>query len=188
LKYLNVYNACYLLTDATHFNAVQLVERIQSYIAANLKMMLEVRMLEDLDPWIMRQLCEYIRGAQMEKSFVSRSNSLANEALQKHAEWLALQDIPVVLEPVDRPQIHRDSPKLSPPSPTKPHRIVGLSSPAGPVTRNVTDFGQSGDELFAMDEVLSPDRPIPAVTEPSVPAAVWKRPPSTPRYADSSPI
>jgi len=88
-------------------------------------------MLEDLDPWIMRQLCEYIRGAQMEKSFVSRSNSLANEALQKHAEWLALQDMPVVLEPVDRAQIHRDSPKLSPPSPTKPHRIVSLSSPAG---------------------------------------------------------
>jgi len=50
LKYLNAYNACYLLTDATHFNAVHLVERIHSYIAANLKMMMEGRMLEDLDP------------------------------------------------------------------------------------------------------------------------------------------
>jgi hypothetical protein len=179
LKYLNPYNACYLLTDAMHFNAVHLVERIHSYIAANLEMMMEGRMLEDLDPWIVRQLSEYIRGEQMSKYFVSRSNSLANEALQKHAEWLALQDIPVVFEPVDRPQIHRDSPKLSPPGPMKSHRIPSLTSPAGVVPRKATDSGPSGDELFTMDEVLSPDRPV---AEPSGPVLVWKRTPSTPRY------
>ncbi|OJA20708.1 hypothetical protein AZE42_06915 [Rhizopogon vesiculosus] len=181
LKHLNAYNTCYLLTDATHFNAIHLIERIQSYIAANLEMMLEGRMLEDLDPWIVRQLSEYICSAQMTKYSVSRSNLLANEALQKHAEWLALQDIPVVFVPTDRPQIHRDSPKLSPPGPMRPHRITSLSSPTGAVPRKTTDSGLSGDELFAMDEVLSPDLPAPAVSEPSGPGAVWKRCASTPR-------
>ncbi|KAH0836900.1 hypothetical protein J3R83DRAFT_8715 [Lanmaoa asiatica] len=49
LKYLNVYNACYLLTDAVHFNAVDLVESIQSYMTANIEMLLESRILDDLD-------------------------------------------------------------------------------------------------------------------------------------------
>lgn len=184
LKYLNVYNACYLLTDATHFNVIHLVERIQSYIAANLEMMMEGRMLEDLDPWIVRQLSKYIYGAQMAKSSVSRSNSLANKALHKHAEWLALQDIPVVFVPADRPQIHRNSPKLSPLSPMKPHRIPNLSLPPGAIPHKATDSGPSGDELFAMDEVLGPDLPVKAVAEPSEPVAVWKQPTSTPRYAE----
>ena len=184
LKYLNAYNACYLLTDATHFNAVHLVERIHSYIAANLEMMMEGRMLEDLDPWIVRQLSEYICGAQMEKYFVSRSNLLAKEALQKHADWLDLQDIPNVFVPADRPQVHRNSPKLSPSSPVKSHRIQNLSLPPATSPHKAgTDSGPSGDELFAMDEVPCLDQPIPIVARPFEPAAVWKHPTSTPRYA-----
>ncbi|KAG1733731.1 hypothetical protein EDB19DRAFT_2001024 [Suillus lakei] len=182
LKHLDVYNVCYLLTDAMHINATHLVERLQSYITANLEMMLEGRMLEDLDPSVVRQLSKYIRSAQMTKYAVSRSNLLANEALRKHAEWLAQQDIPVVLEPVDRPQVHRDSPKSFAPG---SHLISSLSVLPAADSRKAVDTGPSGDELFAMDDVpsldITPDRPVPAVAEPSGPVPVWKRATSTPR-------
>ncbi|KAG1752473.1 uncharacterized protein EDB91DRAFT_1292879 [Suillus paluster] len=150
LKHLDAYNVCYLLTDAMHFNATHLVERLQSYITANLEMMLEGRMLEDLDPGVVRQLSEYICNAQMTKSLVSRSNLLANEALRKHAEWLAQQDIPVVFAPADRPQVHRDSPRLLASGST---RTSPMSVRPAADSRKV-DTGPVGDELFAMDESL----------------------------------
>lgn len=185
LKYLDVYNACYLLTDAAHINATHLVERLQSYITANLEMMLESRMLEDLDPSVVRQLSEYIRSAQMTKSPVSRSNLLANNALRKHAEWLAWQDIPVVFEPVDRPQVHRDSPKLLTTGSIRTRPMSSLSMDPAADSRKVADAGPSGDELFAMDEVpssdITPNHPVPSFDEPSGSVAVWKRPISTPR-------
>jgi hypothetical protein len=188
LKYLDVYNACYLLTDATHINATHLVERLQSYITANLEMMLESRMLEDLDPSVVRQLSEYIRSAQMTKSSVSRSNLLANEALRKHAEWLARQDIPVVFEPVDRPQVHRDSPKLLTTGSIRTRPMSSLSVDPAADSRKVADAGPSGDELFAMDEVpssdITPNHPVPSFDEPSGSVAVWKRPISTPRCVE----
>lgn len=185
LKYLDVYNACYLLTDATHINAIDLVERLQSYITANLETMLESRMLEDLDPSVLRQLSEYTCNAQMTKSPVSRSNLLANEALRKHADWLARQDIPVVFEPVDRPQVHRDSPKSLTAGSIRTRPMSSLSVDPAADSRKAIDAGLSGDELFAMDEVPSPDitpsHPVPSVDELSGSAAVWKRPISTPR-------
>lgn len=185
LKHLDVYNACYLLTDATHINATHLVERLQSYITANLEMMLEGRMLEDLDPSVVRQLSEYIRSAQMTKSSVSRSNLLANEALRKHAKWLAQQDIPVVFEPVDRSQVHKDFSKSLTPGPMRTRPTSSLSVHPAADSRKSADTGPSGDELFAMDEVpssvITPNHPVPAVAEPSGSVAVWKRPTSTPR-------
>lgn len=184
LKYLDVYNACYLLADATHINATHLVERLQSYITANLEMMLEGSMFEDLDISIVRQLSKYIRSAQMTKSPVSRSNLLANEALRKHAGWLARQDIPVVFEPVDRPQVHRDSPKSLTASPMKTRPISSLSVHPAADSPKATDTGPSGDELFVMDEVPSSDTPnhqVPVVAELSGSVPVWKRSISTPR-------
>ncbi|KAN0088318.1 hypothetical protein V8E55_005375 [Tylopilus felleus] len=73
LKYLNAYNVCCLLTDA--INAVDLVDRIQTYMIANIEMLLESRILDDLDPRVF--------------------DKLKRAALEKHKEWLALQDIPV---------------------------------------------------------------------------------------------
>ncbi|KAG2131671.1 hypothetical protein DEU56DRAFT_454262 [Suillus clintonianus] len=185
LKHLDVYNVCYLLTDATHINATHLVERLQSYITANLEMMLEGRMLEDLELSVVRQLSEYICSAQMTKSPVSRSNLLANKALRKHAEWLAQQDIPVVFAPVERSQVHRDSSKLLPSSPMRTHPISSPSvRPAADLPKAV-DTGPLGDDLFTMDGVpyldIAPDHPVPTVAEPSGPVPVWKRPISTPR-------
>ncbi|KAG1816404.1 uncharacterized protein BJ212DRAFT_190743 [Suillus subaureus] len=185
LKHLDVYNACYLLTDATHINATHLVERLQSYVTANLEMMLEGRMLEDLDPSVVRQLSEYIRSAQMTKSPVSRSNLLANKALRKHAEWLAQQDIPVVFEPVDRPQVLKDSSKSLTPGLLRTRPISSLSVHPAADSRKGADAEPSGDELFAMDEVsssvITPGHPVPVVTEPSGSVAVWKRPTFAPR-------
>ncbi|KAG2151135.1 uncharacterized protein EDB93DRAFT_1141174, partial [Suillus bovinus] len=164
----------YLLTDATHINATHLVERLQ-----------KGHMLEDLDPSIVRQLSEYIRSAQMTKSLVSRSNLLANQALRKHAEWLAQQDIPVIFEPVDRPQVHRDSLKSLTAGSIKTRSISSLSVHAAADPRKATDGGPSGDELFVMDEVpssdITPNHPVPVAAEPSGPVPVWKRPISAPR-------
>ncbi|KAI5985384.1 hypothetical protein EDD15DRAFT_2476560 [Pisolithus albus] len=48
LGLLNPYNACYLLTDAIHYNAVDLVDGIENYMAVNLEMFLESRIVDDL--------------------------------------------------------------------------------------------------------------------------------------------
>lgn len=144
-------------------------------------------MFEDLDISIVRQLSKYIRSAQMSKSPVSRSNLLANEALRKHAEWLARQDIPVVFEPVDRPQVHRDSPKSLTASPMKTRLTSSLSVHPAADSPKATDTGPSGDELFVMDEVPSADTPnhqVPVVAELSGSVPVWKRSISTPRCVE----
>ncbi|KAI5981005.1 hypothetical protein EDD15DRAFT_2380571 [Pisolithus albus] len=48
LGLLNPYNTCYLLTDAIHYNAVDLVDGIENYMAVNLEMFLESRIVDDL--------------------------------------------------------------------------------------------------------------------------------------------
>ncbi|KAF9233712.1 hypothetical protein BU15DRAFT_53495 [Melanogaster broomeanus] len=160
LKHLTAYNACYLLTDAVHFNAVDLAERVESYMTANVEMLLESRFLDDLDPRVVRKLSQHIRMEQAEKSPVSRSDKLALEAMEKHKDWLALQDLPVPIIPSQK--AHRDSPKMSPPgSAKKPTRPLKLySPPTSPLLRptslsaprHVLRSKPSGDEIFAMDD------------------------------------
>ncbi|KIJ65354.1 hypothetical protein HYDPIDRAFT_181161 [Hydnomerulius pinastri MD-312] len=195
LKHLNANNACYLLTDAIHFNAVDLAKSIQSYMAANLEMLLESRILDELDPRVARKLAEHTRSEQAEKSPVSRSDKLAREAIEKHKDWLALQDIPGPFVPNPKAlHAHRDSPKMSPPgSARKSGRPLKLSSPAGSpllrptsAPRPMLHPGPSGDELFAMDAEVIPTLELHATQPPpldvsSKPMLVWKKNPSTPR-------
>ncbi|KAG9310581.1 hypothetical protein JVU11DRAFT_9138 [Chiua virens] len=73
-----------------HFNVVQLADRIQSYMIANMEMLLESRILDDLDLRVVRRLPEHTRAQQATHSPVSRSDQLGHAALEKHKEWLAL--------------------------------------------------------------------------------------------------
>ncbi|KAF9224282.1 hypothetical protein BS17DRAFT_780823 [Gyrodon lividus] len=199
LEHLTAYNACYLLTDAIHFNAVDLAERIQRYMTANIETLLESKILDELDPRVVRKLSEHTRMEQAEKSPVSRSDKLALEASEKHKDWLALQDIPVHIIPSQKAsQFHRDSPKMSPPGSTKkPARSLRLYSPTTSpllcptslsVPRPVLRSRPSGDEIFAMDDTgaipsLELEVSGPPVQPDALPKAtlVWKKNLSTPR-------
>ncbi|KAF8810432.1 hypothetical protein BYT27DRAFT_7186506 [Phlegmacium glaucopus] len=95
----NIYNACYILSDATHYHAQQLVERLQEYITVNMESFLESRMLDEIAYTLVKQLAKFVRAKQTEKSPFSRSDAFVNEMMEKHAEWLAEQDLP---EPIVR--------------------------------------------------------------------------------------
>ncbi|KAI6124137.1 hypothetical protein EDD16DRAFT_1562681 [Pisolithus croceorrhizus] len=71
LGFLNPYNACYLLTDAIYYNAVDLVKGIENYMTVNLEI---------------ASSAGYTRSDRREKSPL--------DAMEKHREWLANQDIP----------------------------------------------------------------------------------------------
>ncbi|KAF8549155.1 hypothetical protein OG21DRAFT_1606575 [Imleria badia] len=197
LKYLNVYNACYLLTDAIHFNAVDLADRIQTYLVANIEMLLESRILDDLDPRVVRKLSEHACAAQAAQSPVSRSDKLGRAALEMHKEWLALQDIPVPIIPSQKLWSARDSPKMSPSGSTKKTmgRQSRLHSPTtSPLLRPSLAPPPQGDEIFMMDDADGgppvkldsaqasggEEIPIPMITVGSARSG-WKKSPATPR-------
>ena len=195
LKYLNAYNACYLLTDALHFNAVDLVDRIQAYMTANIEMLLESRILDDLDPRVVRKLSEHARGAQATQSPVSRSDKLGRAALEKHKDWLALQDIPVPIIPSQKPWVVKDASKMSPPGSAKKTmgRQSRLVSPmTSPVLRPSLPPPPllEGDDIFVMDDGDGGSLKLNAVQtsggeEVNVPSTTarlgWRKNPATPR-------
>ncbi|KAI0735824.1 hypothetical protein C8Q76DRAFT_713327, partial [Earliella scabrosa] len=116
MKRVWINNACSVLTDATHYHATALVRLVQKYIAINMEVFLESRMLEDLAPDLAKQLSAFVRAKQARKYPVSRSTR-----------------IPIV--PSFRPGAFRDSPRLSPPGPGK--RANRQSNASAPGTRGV---------------------------------------------------
>ncbi|KAH7891012.1 hypothetical protein F5I97DRAFT_1964416 [Phlebopus sp. FC_14] len=174
LRYLDAHNACYLLVDAIHFNATDLAQSIEDYIAANMEMFLESGILDDLDTRVVRKLAEHVRLQQADKSPVSRSNKLANAAMEKHKDWLVLQDIPGPVVPKMQPA-HKDSPKISPLVPTRRRSPLFRPTSLPQVTKQSED---QGDELFAMDDT---EAVPPLELSPSKPTLTWKKNPSAPR-------
>lgn len=195
LGLLSPYNACYILTDAIHYNAVDLVKSIESYITANLEMFLELEILDDLETLAVRHLAGFIRSQQAEKTPLMRSNRLAKEAVGRHQEWLANQDIPEPFVPIPRvSQVQKDSPGTSKPrarpilhSPSSsPSLMPSLPSKSG--SRDIV-----GDELFVMDDsdaVPTLDLNVPQPGFPTspmnqyattTPRPVWKTTPFVPR-------
>ena len=71
---------------------MELAKSIESYMAANLEMLLEPRILDDLDTTMVRHLAEYTHTEQ-----------LIHHAMDKHKVWLALQDIPGPIVPNLKP-------------------------------------------------------------------------------------
>ncbi|EJF64315.1 hypothetical protein DICSQDRAFT_54213 [Dichomitus squalens LYAD-421 SS1] len=180
MKRVWINNVCAVLTDATHYHATALVRLLQEYIAINMEVFLESRMLEDLTPDLIKQLSAFVRTAQAEKYPLSRSSKIVDKAMETWGEWLALQDIPQTIVPTFRSGAFRDSAKLSPPGPSKrPTKRSDTSAPNSPMLRPTFSnrpvaTGIPDDEMFIMDE---PEPPPPAaaptgVSAPGTPSRV----------------
>ncbi|ESK92025.1 btb domain and ankyrin repeat protein [Moniliophthora roreri MCA 2997] len=193
LKFLHTSNACYILTEASHYNVQPLVASVQGYIAADLETFLEGRMLEALAPALVKQLSAFVRQKQEEKAGYVRGSVFANELMDKWNDWLKQEDIPAVIIPSATSQRRlrerraSHGVKLSPPSPSfvashpsgKQKGSGTLSANDSPVVKaslpSQTPAG--GDDLFDMDglDIGPPSVPTASVTQAqagSVP--VWK--------------
>ncbi|KAG6821309.1 hypothetical protein H0H93_000170 [Arthromyces matolae] len=175
LQHVNVNNASFILADATHLHALQLIDRIQNFITVNLELFLETRILDDIPPFLVKQLGEYARQKQKEKAPISRSDFLVTEAMERHADWLAPQDFPV---PLGRTSQSRKDPAYS-----KASR-AGINVTPQPSPNLQPQRGlrhpPSNDDIFALDDI--PSLPAPAVspmnlgivTASPAPTPVWK--------------
>ena len=151
LNHLNPYNACYLLSEAIHHNAMELAKSIESYMAANLEMLLESRILDDLETTVVRHLAEYTRTEQLYKSPITRSNKLIHHAMDKHKAWLALQDIPSPIVPSSKPsQAQRELQKTPRQAIQTPTPVPSLK-PTRP-SRSVSHLDLADDDIFLMDD------------------------------------
>ncbi|KAG5636401.1 hypothetical protein H0H81_008175 [Sphagnurus paluster] len=168
LQHANIHNACFILADATYLHAQQLIERMQSFIAVNMELFLETGMLDDIPIALVKQLAQFVRAKQAEKATVSRSNELINNALGKHAEWLAEQDIPAPYSRVNGASISRK---------TSSAKLKTLGPSMHPHPQRAIRRPPSNDDIFAMDDESNSS---PAAKQPRPAAPVWKAP-STPR-------
>ncbi|KAJ7632971.1 hypothetical protein FB45DRAFT_914037 [Roridomyces roridus] len=163
LRWADINNACYILTDATHFHAEQLVESIQGYMIANMETLLESRMLDDLAPALVKQLSRFLVQRQTDKSPKARSSFLFDRAMAIHGDWLALQDIPEPIIPSSRFPTRRETD-----SSPKHKRSRGPSLCNSPVIAPQPS-SNTIDDIFEMDD---DSRPALDVSAPSTP--VWK--------------
>ncbi|CED83705.1 Uncharacterized conserved protein, contains ankyrin and BTB/POZ domains [Phaffia rhodozyma] len=165
LRHITIHNACGLLADASFFHANALRESIELYISQNMETMLESHLLDNMPSDILANLSSYVHRRQGLRLPISRSGVLLTAAMERQAEWLALQDVP---KPYLRPAksalaIHR-SPGLSPIEvtstlPPPPRRsssttIIGgtpvQSSPA--FKSQLRSAAEGDDDMFQMDE------------------------------------
>ncbi|KAK2467695.1 hypothetical protein APHAL10511_000289 [Amanita phalloides] len=179
LEHVNIQNACYILNDATHFNAKQLIERLQLYMVVNLETLLEQRMLDDVPHRLVKQLAVFARKKQAEKSPRSRTNALFDTLMQKYAEWLALQDFPEPILRLNRQEgrgvnVARKRSRLSL-SAALMEPMSGVSTPSRAIRRP-----PSGEDIFIMDDGDGPSVMGDSPPGPSNKSGVWK-PRSAPR-------
>lgn len=170
----NIYNACYILSDATHYHAQQLIERLQEYITVNMEPFLESRILDEIPYSLVKQLAKFVRAKQTEKSPFSRSDAFVNELMEKHAEWLAEQDLPEpiiranammipsarasagssslkkasFMEKISPPMLGRMKPSVSTSPSTQPAVGERITTP-----QHTLRHPPLGDDVFVMDEM-----------------------------------
>ncbi|KAI6098590.1 hypothetical protein F5141DRAFT_1146574 [Pisolithus sp. B1] len=172
----------------------RLLKGIENYMTVNLEMFLESRILDDLGALEVRHLAGYTRSEQAEKSPLVRSNRLARDAMEKHREWLANQDIPEPLVSSSKfPLVQKDPPGTSK-TRSRPSLYPPPSLSLNPcLSSKLGSRNTAGDDLFIMDDmdvaptldsnVLRPSLPASPVRQYATltPRPVWKTNPSTPR-------
>ncbi|KAK0467839.1 uncharacterized protein EV420DRAFT_1501521 [Desarmillaria tabescens] len=168
LNFLNIQNACYILSEATHYSAKDLINAVQGYIAVNLESFLESRMLDVLSPALVKQLSCFVQERQITKSPITRRNYLGKLAMERHAEWLSLQDFPSPIVRSNKQLMRRDSVRLSPSSKVQ-HSSVRATSLA--VKPQGLPASTGNDDIFAMDDV---DPISTANLDQPNPSAPWK--------------
>ncbi|KAI0041827.1 hypothetical protein FA95DRAFT_1639827 [Auriscalpium vulgare] len=184
LKYVNIHNACAILSDASRLSCIPFADRIQRYMAVNMETLLESRVLDDLTPRLLKQLSHAVRTHQAAKMPLSRSGRLVDIAVERNLAWLAEQDIPV---PIVRTAAVKMSPKLSP---KKTRRSSLPVSPTGSPTMrpNASRTGPAhagGEDIFSMDEsdfvpALSLDADVPTSSSGHKPGP-WRARSTAPR-------
>ncbi|KAH9849864.1 hypothetical protein C2E23DRAFT_341162 [Lenzites betulinus] len=188
MKRVWINNVCSVLADATHYHAKPLVRLLQEYLAVNMEVFLESRMLEDLAAEHIKQLSAFVRSEQARKYPVSRSTRIVDKAMETWAEWLALQDFPQPIIPTVRSGAFRDSPKLSPPGPSR-RANKQSSAPSSPMLRPTFSTrpvatGIPDDEVFLMDE---PETVVQASGTPPRVSSSGEKPSSGWRTITSAP-
>ena len=160
-------------------------------MTANMESLLESRMLDDMPYALVKQLAKFARQQQLEKSPFSRSGVFIEKAMEKHAEWLKLQDVP---EPIvashkagPRKEAALSRVKLSPPGSGSSKKCVEPIERSNPTTpQRALRRPPSGDDVFIMDEPESPraeSMPLTPQALPPPPTSppVWKAA-AVPRY------
>ncbi|KAJ7709467.1 hypothetical protein B0H17DRAFT_1028081 [Mycena rosella] len=174
LRWTDINNVCYILADASHFHAQQLVESIQGYMAANMETLLESRMLDDLTPALIKQLSNFVARKQAEKSPKARSSYLVDRAMAVHGDWFALQDFPEPIIPSSRFPARRDAAPLSPEPSSRRRRSRTASLSNSPVI--AAQMSSSAiDDIFEMDDeaVVLPTASV-SLDAPASAVPVWK--------------
>lgn len=170
--------------ESHHLNAKQLIDRAQQYIAVNLELFLQSWLLDDLPLVLTRQLSKFILQMQISKSPQSRGERLVFAALEKHADWLAMQDFPL---PLVRSVKHRKSSRkrVSDASRSPGYTVEEvLHAPSLRLQPNAK-MQLLGDEIFVMEDDLP--AALPAETKKSVEACppqkhIWGDVSSAPRH------
>ena len=202
LRFVNVSNACYILGEATHYHALQLIESLEDYIMINLETFLESRLLDELPHALIKHLSFYISNQQKLKSRYSRTSEVLDGLLAKHYAWVEDQDWPTPILPKDNEGIlamlQRDArigtTKLSPAAPLTPAPSLGrkgsrlmvdgsvkLDHPPSPKTPCQIP---AGDDIFLMDNLESTSNIQQEVRKESAgpsTSRVWKAP-AAPRF------
>ena len=174
LRHININNVCSVLTDASYFSANQLIASLQGFVARNLETLLESRMLDDLQSFVVKHLATFIQYLQAKKLPLTRSGALIRKASEKYGDWLALQDIPQpIIRSIAKGPL-RQSPKISPIATGKRSGRVstGPISPSAsprfePRPTSVSDSAAErrsrpaavGDEVFMMDDDMHEEIP-----------------------------
>ncbi|WWC60971.1 uncharacterized protein I303_103548 [Kwoniella dejecticola CBS 10117] len=195
IKPCNAFNAAALATEAAFYQADTLKLSIFDYIIACMETMLESGLLDEMDADVLQDLSDVIAQKQSVRLSVSRNQVLVKAAMEKHREWLSLQDIP-------QPRV-RQSFRWKPRSPAlSPVDTMSFSSAKKEKRRNANTIPSSpllspemlpsaADGIFQMDD--EPPTPpstssgavTPRVTRPVTPldlaavpgqgkSAVWR--------------
>ncbi|KAF6760676.1 hypothetical protein DFP72DRAFT_1091851 [Ephemerocybe angulata] len=183
LAYLDIHNCCYILSEATHYHAVELIARVHEYMAANMESLLESRFLDELPKRLLEQLSAFIGARQTEKSKFTRTSEYLDGLLAKYWDWLAEQDIPapivrsmksITRESVPRLKVSPPASREVPKQPMAASSLTALPQSPPPSIRH----RPSGDELFAMDmqDTASPSNQRASLAKPTSEAAgpAWK--------------
>lgn len=169
LRFADVTNICYILTEASHFNALALVDKVQEYMSANMETLLESRMLDVLSPFLMKQLSLFVQKRQSARMPVQRTGSIVARAMGQYGGWLAMQDIPQPVLPSTR--LRKNSGRVSlqeSRTPASPRQ--SLPGPSPVLHTQATNLASTSDDVFTMDEMDLNSSHVTAAVQPMA----WK--------------
>jgi hypothetical protein len=182
LRHVNLHNVCYIITEAVHYRLLPLVEGVYDYMTINMEYLLEGCLLEDLTPDLLEDFGVFVRRQQVSQAPVQRTCRLVHEAMDRHADWLSLQDFPQPLAYFDclgygTTFVKRTSQRVG----KQGKRSSSPRSQNPPTVIPGTLTALSNDDIFSMDD-LTMTTEISSLPHENKFGSVWKRVPSSPRY------